>query len=184
MKSRLVTIFYDAGNPTALRESLDTFLALNASHLDEFKIVIHLRRPDSETSELIQTLYSHRTPYLTATTKPPCIPCILKRHRVRYGVVIPPGYKSVAPLWPYLDEIRFEIKETPNLTHIRLYPDTDLSNTTTHKPLVYRYLHTYNIMLGNGNLRRDLPILVKSKMDQTPTSVSGVLKPIVFRKES
>lgn len=182
MKSRMVIIFYDAGDPLALRHSLDTFLVMNASHLNEFKIIVHLLRPDNEASELIQTLYSHRTPYLTATTRPPCIPCILKRHKVRYGIVIPPGYRSIAPLWSHLDEIRYNLRELPDLTHIRLFPDTDLSNTTTHKPLVYHY-HTYNIMIGNGNLRRDLPILVKSNLTQTPTSTSGVLKPIVFRKD-
>lgn len=183
MKSRIVTIFYDGGDLSLLRHSFDTFLVMNNAKLSEFKLVVYLYRPSHETVETVKHLYAHRTPYLTAGATLPCIPCILKRHRVRYGIVIPPGYRSIAPIWPYLDEIKHNLKEIPALTHIQLTPDTDLSNKTTHKALVYRY-NTANIMIGNGNMHRDVPVLTKAKLDQTPSSVSGVLKPIIFRKES
>lgn len=180
---RLLTVFPDGGDLIGLRHSLDTFLVMNASDLARFQIVIHLKSPDQDTIDLAKRLYSHRGVTITKGKSSPCMPCIMKRFRTRYSVIIPPGFRSIAPIWPYLDEIATVLQSYPRLTHIRLLPDTDTQNLIHKSPLVYHYA-TPHILVGNGNLRRDLPILIKSSLKQTPTTVAGMLKPQIFRQRS
>lgn len=178
---KIVTVFPDGGDVTALRHSIDTFLVMNASDLDRFTIIIHLRAPSEDAKSLVRSLYSHRDITIMTSKSSPCMPCIMKRHKVRYAIIIPPGNRSIAPLVSYLDEFAVVLQNYPTLTHIRLLPDTDHCNLITKRQLVYRYA-TSHVLVGNGNLRRDLPILIKSTLKQTTTSVSGMLKPQIFRR--
>lgn len=184
MSSRIVILFNNTGHESTLVQSVETFLMQNASDLDRFKIVLHLYRPDQQTVDTVKSRFLSYTPHIIANSKPPCVPCILQKHRVRYGIVVPTDYVSVAPLWNYIDEMQQILSTVPNLSHIRLIPDTDLYNKTTNSPLVYHY-NTRHIMLGNGNaLSTEYPALIKSSKTKTSkqTTVSGVLRPVVFSK--
>ena len=178
---KLLTVFPDGGDLIGLRHSLDTFLVMNASNLHQFQLSIHLKSPDPDTKDLVKRLYSHRGVTIITGKSSPCMPCIMKRFRTRYAVIIPPRYRSISPLWPYLDEIATVLQSYPRLTHIRLLPDTDTKNLIHNTPLVYHYA-TPHLLIGNGNLRRDLPILMKSSLRQTQTTVAGMLKPQIFRQ--
>lgn len=182
MKSRLPVVFSAQFHIRSLCATINTFIDLNAGSLGKFKLIIYLTRPDADTVELIKSLYLDRTPYLMAGPKPPCVPCILKRHKVRYGVVIPPGYISVLPLCNYIDEIRHTLSTIPELTHIRLDPNTDLTNKITNRPIVYHY-YTRNILVGNGNFSTDYPVLLKTNGAHSATSTCGMLRKVVFTKK-
>lgn len=180
MQSRLVMMFY-SDNDTNLNDmydSLDTFYSINASEIDRFKIVIHLTKPSDRLKNTIRDRYPNAI--LVTSKSKLCAPCVLKQRRVRYGVVIPPGYKSAWPLWPYLDELRQTLR-THAVSHIKLCPDTDLQNHKTHEPIVRHYV-TENVMIGNGNFCNDIPVLLKDKTNKDTDGPVGVLKPIVFTK--
>lgn len=178
--SRIVVMFCDSGSgPERLCESVLAFVSLNAVEISKFKILVYLVRPDAETADMVKSKLADITPYITVGLKPPCVPCIWKKHRVRYGIIIPTDYIAQRPLWPYLDEIRHTLLTVPNLTHIRLGPDTDATNLLTRLPLVYHY-HTRHIMLGNGNIPARYPVLLKSDVKPSRSTVSGVLNEVVF----
>ena len=182
MKNKLIMMFYETGDYMALHSSISSFIEQNHAELGQFHIVIHLRKPDDETITAFKDLYTKYGVAISTGSKGICIPCILQRNKTRYGVVIPAGYDSVRPLWPYLDELRQVLSTTDNLSYVRLVPDTDSRNELTKDPLVYQY-STANVLIGNGNYTRDLPALVKAKIAHTKTSVTGQLKPRVFVKD-
>ena len=183
MRPRLPVIFYsDVLNIKSLYRTIDTFIDMNINSLLEFKLIIYMTRPDAATVEMVKSRYLDRTPYLMAGAKPPCVPCILAKHKVRYGVVIPPGYASILPLSRYLDEIRHTIAAIPELTHIRLDPHSDLTNKFTGRSIVYHY-HTRNILVGNGNATKTYPVLFKTRAVPSATSTCGKLRKVIFQKE-
>lgn len=181
MRSRIVVVFCDATKSIwDLCDSVDTFITQNASELNQFRLLITLYRPDYSAVDLIKSRYLSVTPHLLADSKPPCLPCLLHRHRVRYGLIIPSTHVSARPIWPYLDEIRHVLRTVHNLGYIRLAPDTDLINRTTDSPLVYQH-YTRHIMIGNGNaLATDYPVLYKTSTPDPSTHTTGVLRPQVF----
>jgi hypothetical protein len=174
----IVTVFYDSGDTSGLIASLDSFRVQNAVALDRFKIIIHLQSPDAETIEIIRDRYPNTL--ITTTKRSVCLSCIFKRHHVRYGLVIPPNYISTNSLWPYLEEMR-HILRTYAVSHIKLVPDTDMRNITTKHPLVYHYA-TSHILVGNGNLSRNIPALVRTSAIK-PSDPCGALKVVVFSKD-
>lgn len=183
MSSRLLTLFSDTGDPQSLAKSAESFIDQNSSHLAQFKILIYLYRPTHQTVEMFKEKFLHRTPYIMAGSTPPCIPCVMSRHKVRYGVLIPGGWMSIGPLWPYLDEVRHTLSNIQNLYYIRFSPDTDLINRSTNEPLVYNY-YTSNILIGNGNhtLPKSSPVLAKAKPPASRPIVTGGLRRLVFRE--
>ena len=182
MNNRLVVMFYESGDYEVLCRTLTSFVEKNNAELYRFRLVIHLKNPDKQAVNSLRDFYSQHTISVTTGPKVICVPCILKRYKVRYGVVIPPGYISAMPLWPYIDELKHTLSVTDNLSHIKLVSDTDSRNTLTLEPLAYTYC-TSHVLVGNGNLRPSIPALVKSYPNHTKTSVVGRLKPLVFTKE-
>lgn len=174
---RLPTLIYDADtNPNHLILSAKTFIEKNAAELHRFKLILYMYRPSHETITRVKEMFLPYTPYLTAGSKPPCIPCIWARHKTRYGIVIPSTFISIHPLWPYIKELRQTISDIPDLSYIRLTPD----HTTTTTPKVY-HRHTRHIYLTRGiPLSHTYPVLTKAKPPDTLTIISGALKPLVF----
>jgi len=175
-------MFYESGDYEVLCRTLTSFVEKNNAELDRFHIVVHLKNPRNQIVDALRDLYSRYTISITTSAKVICIPCILKRYKVRYGIVIPAGYVSALPLWPYIDELKHTLSTTDNLSYIKLVPDTDSRNDLTFEPLAYTYC-TSHILVGNGNLDKSIPALVKSYPNHTKTSVVGRLKPLVFAKE-
>ena len=176
---RLPVLIYDATmNPDHMVQSAQSFVDLNASEMGRFKLILYLYRPSQEFVDIIKQQFSHVTPYLTAGSKPPCIPCIWARHKTRYGLVIPSTYTSVRPIWPYITELRQMVHDIPNLTFIRLTPDNDPSDTPRVYSQYTRHIHTTQ----GVHLPPDCPVLTKARPpDHTPI-ISGALKPLVFSK--
>jgi hypothetical protein len=174
---RLPIIFYNATpDPEPLIRSVKDFISLNACEMLRFKVIVYLHRPDHSAVELVKRELKPLTPYLTAGSKPPCIPCILSKHKTRYGIVVPSNYFPIAPIWPYIADIRKTLRDYPDLRFIRLTPDFSPTNTprVAHK-------HTRSIYITHDQpLPAGSPVLLKSKIPGS--NVSGILKPIVFTR--
>jgi hypothetical protein len=181
MKSRLLTVFCGAITPQDLERSVMSFINQNISELKQFKLVVHLCRPSAETAEYAKTNIAQYTPYIEVSKSLMCAPCELKRHKVRYGVFVHASFRSVSPLWYYVDELKHTLQTVPEISHIKLSPDYETKNHITNAPLVYHY-HTRHVLVGNGYLSAQYPMLVRSSTT-SPTDPSGVLNTIVFQRE-
>jgi len=181
-QNRLTTMFHDAGDYDILCRTIASFLRQNSAELDQFRIVVHLQSPAPETVDIIRDRFRRFNIAIATSKKPLCAPCILKRHKVRYGVVIPPGWISMWPLWPFVRELRYILSNTPKLSHIKLINDAELTNELTKSPVIYEYA-TAHTLIGNGNLNKTIPTLIKDPLKHTKQSLTGKLKSNVFTKE-
>ena len=183
MNSRLPILFISAGpkHTQALLYSIETFLDANACALDQFRPILFLYRPDHSTVELVKSTLQDQIPlqYIHADAKPVCVECVFKRYGARYGFVIPSDYYSIAPIWPYLPQIRNAITNNPNLTLIRLTKDLDILNSSTRDPLIYHYT-SKNIMIGNGNPRSNTPSIYRFPKTKIANQITGCLTPSPF----
>lgn len=175
---RLLTLIYDDGSGAQqLADCAQSFINQNAAEMSKFKLILYLYRPDQPAVDLVKGQFHGHTPYLMAGAKPPCFPCILSRHKVRYGLVIPCNFVSTAPIWPYVEEFRETLSNTPSLAFISLVAPSAPANT----PIIY-HQHTRHVWLTEGMpLPPTVPVLAKGKPPGTTPIVSGALKPLVFR---
>lgn len=175
--SRLLTLIYDDGSGAQqLAASAQSFINQNAAEISRFKLILYLYRPDQPAVDLIKSQFQGHTPYLMAGAKPPCFPCILQRHKVRYGIIIPSRYVSMAPIWPFIAEFRKTLSNNPSLEFIHLTP----ISFPPRIPIVYHQYTRHIWLTSSTPLDPTVPVLTKGKFPDNTPILSGLLKPLVF----
>lgn len=179
MSKRLPVIFIGYDDAEVFRYSIESFLDTNAYMLSKLYSLALVYQPSTAMSAVLRDL------------GPRIDKCIIQRKQFHWSsafatiqtlkskhvIIIPYGWNAHAPLHTYLDQITDVLTNQPDVCMIQLASDTHSSVHAT----VFHYA-TPNILIGNGDIRFDIPILLPTTCPKSGKSLIGRLKPGIFDK--
>lgn len=179
MSKRLPVIFIGYDDAEVFRCSVESFLDTNAYILHRLYSLALVYQPTRAMSAILRAL-SPRINKCVIQQKQfhwSSVFATMQTLKSRHVIIIPYSWNACAPLHTYFDQISDVLTNQPDVCMIQLASDT---HSSTHAA-VFHYA-TPNILIGNGDIRFDIPILLPTTCPKSEKSLIGRLKPGIFNK--